>query len=93
MPKCLKEYVDKRKAKRYRDRHRMLNYELGNFSNRMHEPYDFNEQAEILDHSIPDRELAKKLERSVKAIQIKRCQLKKTLPGFPLKDYPLIWIA
>jgi len=82
--KCLKKYIDKEKARKYKKRHRELNYEKGDFSNGERASYDWEECEEILDHTIPDRELARKLERGVRAIQVKRCLLKIVLSGFPL---------
>lgn len=35
------------------------------------------EDQRVLNHSIPDRQLSKEIQRSVKAIQIRRCELKK----------------
>ena len=44
MPKCLKRYLDKSKAMRYRNRQRALNYELGNFSEELSEPPEPKEE-------------------------------------------------
>lgn len=71
--------MDKSKAMRYRNRQRALNYELGNFSDEMRLRYDWWECDKILDHSIPDRELAKDLHRGVRAIQVKRSLLKRAV--------------
>jgi hypothetical protein len=79
MPKCLKRYLDKSKAMRYRNRQRALNYEIGNFSDEMRLGYDWWECDRILDHSIPDRNLARDLRRSVRTIQVKRSLLKRAV--------------
>lgn len=36
------------------------------------------EDQRVLSHSIPDRQLSKEIQRSVIAIQIRRCELKKS---------------
>lgn len=40
----------------------------------------------VLDHGCPDRELGKKLKRSVHAIQVRRCRLKKIIQEESLKN-------
>jgi len=74
--KSLRYYVNKEKARRYRNRQRAQNYELGDFSygsrNNRHKQYTWKECREILRHDILDRKLARKLGRSVMAIQVKR---------------------
>ena len=77
MPKCRKQYKDLDKYIAYCNRHRKSNYLKGNFSDGNRKRYTQEEMELILDHSISDRELAKRLKRSVQAIQIKRARLKK----------------
>ena len=78
MPSRLKFYRDLEKLKEYRKRGRKSNYIKGRiFSNGEYRPYTNRECRLILAHKIFDRELARILKRSVQAIQIMRCRLKK----------------
>jgi hypothetical protein len=63
-----------------RTRNRMRNYAKtrgGGLDHNRKIKYTLDECDRILAHSIPDRELAKQLGRSVQAIQITRARLKK----------------
>lgn len=76
MPKCLKQYADPSKARTYRNRQRARNYA----STTMYPPkgqWSNYEDSLILEHATTDRELSAKIQRSVRAIQIRRCRLKK----------------
>ena len=81
MPKSLNEYRDKEKALHYRNHQRSGNYNRGDFSASAlikADDYTLAACVAILDHKIPDREIAKMLRRSVRGIQNKRWKLKKT---------------
>lgn len=76
MPKSLKQYADQEKAREYRNHHRKQNYmNSREFATGDRTPYTEEECRRILDHYIPDRELARQLGRSVQAIQQKRNKL------------------
>lgn len=78
MPLSLKFYKDSKKRDKYRNRSRKRNYENGRrYSRGGYNHYTTKECRLILGHKIPDIELAKILKRSVQAIQIMRCRLKK----------------
>lgn len=40
-------------------------------------PWNATDDQRVLSHSIPDRQLSNEIQRSVKAIQLRRCKLKK----------------
>lgn len=62
----------------YRNRQRAENYaQTEVFNTKRGVRYSQYEKQLILEHSIPDRELAKRLQRSAKAIQITRGRLKR----------------
>lgn len=42
-------------------------------------PWSGEDDQRVLNHSIPDRQLSKQIQRSVTAIQIRRCKLKKEI--------------
>lgn len=77
MPKRKKDYRDMEKYRNYANRHRKANYKRGNFSDGKPREYTLDEINLILEQSMPDRELAELLKRSVQSIQIKRSRLKK----------------
>lgn len=77
MPKTLKEYADTDRARAYRNRQRKINYDRdGSDRHRSREPWTRHEIDMILERKLTDREVARIMGRSVKAIQIKRCRLK-----------------
>jgi len=73
--KCLKLYRDTEKRREYRCRHKNKNYEKGDFSSGKRRWWTLRECMLCLAHIITDRELAKKIKRSVRAIQHKRTML------------------
>ena len=78
MPKFMKLFKDKEKAKKKRYEERKKNYEKGRFGNRCHEGNYFNQEERemILLHDLPDRTLAKMLGSSVNGLQSLRWRLK-----------------
>ena len=77
MPKMLKKYADTDKARAYRNRQRKINYDRdGSDRHRSKEPWTIHEIDMILERRLTDREVARIIGRSVRAIQIKRCKLK-----------------
>lgn len=77
MTRSLKLYKDKDKALKARNRWRKNNYTKGRkYSTSKGKRYTIEEVKLVLDHSIPDIELAKLLKRSVQSIQTKRSELK-----------------
>lgn len=77
-PKCLKNYIDEEKARKYRNHQRKLNYDRGSGSHEVSgAKWSKQDEDQVLEHSISDRELSKLIGRSVRAIQQKRCKLKK----------------
>ena len=78
MPKFMKLYKDKEKAKRKRYRERRENYEKGAFGNKLKEGSYFtqDEREMILHHILPDRALAEMFGSSTNGIQTMRWRLK-----------------
>ena len=56
---------------------RLRNYAAGRLHALPKRPWDSFEDALVLLHGESDRELAKRLRRSVQAIQIRRCRLRR----------------
>ena len=81
MPKCIKNFRDKDKAREYRNRQRRINYHRGDFSNGTGRSYKWWEIPIILLHLMSDRTIARRLNRSVMAIQLKRNKLLSFLGG------------
>lgn len=77
MPKHLKDYKDKEKARITRNRQRQKNYGKTSFIYKGRRRWTEYEDTLVLEHSITDFELSQQIIRSVKAIQIRRCKLKK----------------
>lgn len=65
------KHADKRNA------WRRGNYARGDFGHRTRRLWSQDEDRRVIAHTIPDRELAQDLGRSVQAIQVRRCKLKK----------------
>jgi len=78
MPKFMKLYKDKTKAKRKRYKDRKENYEKGRFGNRLKEegPFNQDEIKMILFHELSDRLLAEMFGSSTNGIQSMRWRLK-----------------
>lgn len=77
MPKALKGYTDTDKAKTYRNRQRKINYDRdGSDRRNSNKRWSNHEIDMILECELTDREVARIIGRSVKAIQIKRARLK-----------------
>lgn len=85
--KRLKQYKDSDKAKAYRYRHRKKNYEKGAGDPKV-SGVCWTKQEEILalEHKMTDRELSKKIGRSVRAIQAKRYKMKRKLENEVSKE-------
>lgn len=79
MPKFMKLFEDKEKAKRKRYVERKRNYTKGRFGNRLKEGSPFNkfEKFIIVIHVINDRWLAKQFGSSTNGIQAMRWRIKK----------------
>lgn len=79
MPNTLRNFADSDKARAYRNRQRKLNYERdGSDRRNSHKPWLRHEVEMILERRLTDREVARIIGRSVAAIQVKRCSLKKS---------------
>lgn len=77
-PKRLKSYADKEKALACRNRNRKSNYDKAPGDPLVsHSRWTQQEEDMVAIHEISDRELSKKIGRSVRAIQGKRTRLKK----------------
>jgi hypothetical protein len=81
--KCLKYYKDSEKANSYRNRTRKSNYTKGRVYQRERRRMWYPREVALLckydlEGMLSDREIAKELERSVQAIQVKRCSIEKT---------------
>lgn len=78
MPNSLKHYNNEADCRRYRNHQRKQNYQqTQNYDKRpWNDPW---EDELILKHDITDRELSEIIQRSVEAIQIRRCRLKAKL--------------
>jgi hypothetical protein len=77
MPKCLKLYKDKLKAKIYRNLQRKKNYRQTSFSKNSGKPWEDSDIQLTLNFQGTDRELSKLLKRSVCSIQKIRWKVKK----------------
>ena len=80
MPNYVKWYAEKgreNKCRRIRNAGRQRNYA----KTALYEPKEWTleEDELVLAHSMSDRELSKRIKRSVQSIQIRRCRLKKWL--------------
>lgn len=77
MPKSLKSFADTDKARAYRNRQRKINYDRDG-SDRRHGNKQWLrfEIDMILERKLTDREVARIIGRSVRAIQVKRCKLR-----------------
>lgn len=77
MPNWVKQYPDKEKARLLRNIYRKRNYaKTQGYPKR---EWTLHEMDLILYSDKSDTELARELKRSVQAIQIKRCRLKKEM--------------
>lgn len=74
MPKSLKNYKDKEKARLYRNRSRKTYYQKTQTGKRRY--WTVEEMEMILEKKYSDMELAGILKRSVESIQIKRSRIK-----------------
>lgn len=78
VPKTLKTFADSEKARAYRNRQRKVNYDRdGSDRRNSYKPWLRYEVEMILDKKYSDREIARIIGRSVEAIQVKRCSLKR----------------
>lgn len=76
MPKMRKGLTEEERRV-IRNEQRKSNYERGAvFSVRQREPWTEMEIAEVEAHSVPDSELARRILRSVQAIQVKRWRIR-----------------
>lgn len=75
MPKHLKTYKDKEKARITRNRQRKKNYGKTSFKYKRRRWTPFEDKL-VLNHTITDFELSNQIERSVASIQIRRNRLK-----------------
>ena len=75
MPNFIKNYRDKEKCRKTRNRQRQRNYA----KTAIYPPKEWAEEddALVLEHKMSDRELSKLIEHSVQAIQVHRSRLKK----------------
>lgn len=77
MPKTLKKYADTDKARAYRNRQRKINYDRdGSDRRNSYKRWSNDEIDMILEGKLTDREVARIIGRSVKAIHVKRARLK-----------------
>lgn len=67
-----KKWRSNNKEKRSAQRKRY--YNKTSFSEKSHKPWDEEEIEMVMEHAISDSELAKKICRSVQAIQLVRCR-------------------
>lgn len=74
--KSLKNFKDKDRARKYRNRRRKINYENGGFVGEGKRTwYQEWEDKIVLDDSTTDREKAQELKRSTRSIQKRRWRL------------------
>lgn len=75
MPNFARQYKDKEKCRQIRNEQRARYYKkTAIYQGREWTAY---EDKMVLEHSMPDMELSALLQRGVRAIQIRRCRLKK----------------
>ena len=74
--KCKKDYADLEKYKRYKKEYQKRYRKKTNAGKYPKREWTFKEDMMVLEHSMTDRELAEKLQRSIGAIQSRRHNLK-----------------
>jgi len=73
MPKSIKLFKDKKKARAYRNKQRTINYKRGaQYAFFGHQRWSESDEELIMNSQESDRILAKKLKRTMRAIQGKR---------------------
>lgn len=77
--KCRKEYKDQQKYQTYRNNYNQRYYEARNFVTNKCRRWTEEDLKLIMDHNETDTELARKLGRSVRSIQVLRSRQKKLL--------------
>lgn len=80
MPIRFKQYKNKKLARQRRNEQRNKNYNKTAYAPNHKKKWSKVEDEYVLDCSMTDFELAQMLKRSVRAIQIRRCKLKKGKP-------------
>jgi len=80
MPKCLKSYKDKEKAKAYVYRNRKRYYHKTAFIYEKRR-WTTEEDKLVLTSKLTDTQLSEKIQRSVQAIQLRRLRLKREYQG------------
>lgn len=86
MPKSVKYYQNPDKLREYRNKQRALNYKRG-WIDSHDRVWTIEENLLVLDSTMSDRELSKKIERSVAAIQIQRSRLKKLKNNYNFNNF------
>ena len=75
--KCRKDYVDQEKYRIYRNNYNRRYYKARQFLKNSRKKWTEEDIQIVMERNLPDTDIAFKLGRSVKAIQILRCRLKK----------------
>ena len=75
MPNFIKNYRDKEKCRKIRNKQRQRNY--AKTAKYLPKEWTEEDDALVLEHKMPDRELSKLIEHSVQSIQVHRSRLKK----------------
>lgn len=86
MPKSVKYYQNPDKLREYRNKQRALNYKRG-WIDSHDRVWTVEENLLVLDSTMSDRELSKKIERSVAAIQVQRSRLKKLKNNYNFNNF------
>ena len=79
--KARKSYKDQDKFRKYRNRYKKRYASRRNFSDGKYKHLTTREMEIVLAHEITDTEIAKMLNRSIVAVQMKRHKLKKEIEG------------
>jgi len=75
MPNAIKKMKNKEKAREIRNKGRKKNYERGRFNGNKHKHFKPKEIALVMNSELKDFEIAKKLLKSVQAVQTLRCRI------------------
>jgi len=76
MPKCIRQYADKNKARLYRNRQRSKNYDRTTEVTQSGKPWSIEDIEWLCIWSGTDADLSEFIQRSVRGIQKKRFSLK-----------------
>lgn len=77
--KCRKYYRDDEKFKQYRNGYNKRYYDARQYCTNRKARWTDEDIQIVMEHKIPDTAIARKIGRSVKAVQIMRCRMTKAV--------------